>query len=53
VAASGTAASVAAYGVAAVYDVGAKWSIAAATASAADPVRCTNVSELVWTFELV
>jgi len=40
---------VAASGVASVYDMGAKWS----TSSAANPVRCTNVSELVWTFELV
>jgi hypothetical protein len=47
--ASGAAASVAASSVAAVYDVGAKWSIAAVTASAADPVSCMYVYELVWT----
>jgi len=47
--ASGAAASVAASGVTAVYDVGGKWSVAAATASAADPVSCMNVYELLWT----
>jgi len=40
---------VAASGVGALHDVGAKWSIAAAAAAAADTVTYMDVYGLVWT----